>query len=72
MCIRDRYYIYNPDRTGGALLEALVERARAGVKVRLLVDAMGSKLANRRYFAPLLDAGGELAWFCLLYTSRCV
>ncbi|HQX92807.1 MAG TPA: PLDc N-terminal domain-containing protein, partial [Thermomonas sp.] len=35
------YYIYNPDRTGGALLEALVERARAGVKVRLLVDAMG-------------------------------
>ena len=57
------YYIYNPDRTGGALLDALVERARAGVKVRLLVDAMGSKLANRRYFAPLLDAGGELAWF---------
>jgi cardiolipin synthase len=57
------YYIYNPDRTGGALLEALVERARAGVKVRLLVDAMGSKLANRRYFARLLEAGGELAWF---------
>lgn len=57
------YYIFNPDRTGGALLEALVERARAGVKVRLLVDAMGSKLAKRRFFAPLLDAGGELAWF---------
>ena len=57
------YYIYNPDRTGGALLDALVERARAGVKVRLLVDAMGSKLAKQRFFAPLLEAGGELAWF---------
>ncbi len=57
------YYIYNPDRTGKALLEALVERARAGVTVRLLVDAMGSKLATRRFFAPLVEAGGELAWF---------
>lgn len=57
------YYIYNPDRTGSALLDALVERARAGVKVRLLVDAMGSKLAKQRFFAPLLEAGGELAWF---------
>lgn len=57
------YYIYNPDRTGKALLDALVERARAGVAVRLLVDAMGSKLATRRFFAPLTDAGGELAWF---------
>jgi cardiolipin synthase len=57
------YYIYNPDRTGGALLDALVLRARAGVKVRLLVDAMGSKLAKQRFFAPLIAVGGEVAWF---------
>ena len=57
------YYIYNPDRTGGALLEALVERARAGVRVRLLLDAVGSSRANAHFFAPLLAAGGELAWF---------
>ncbi len=57
------YYIYNPDRTGQALRDALVERARAGVKVRLLLDAMGSKHCSRRFFAPLLEAGGELAWF---------
>ena len=57
------YYIYCPDRTGTALRDALVERARAGVKVRLLMDAMGSKQAKQRFFAPLLDAGGELAWF---------
>lgn len=57
------YYIYEPDRSGTALRDALVERARAGVQVRLLLDAMGSKKASRRFFAPLLDAGGELAWF---------
>lgn len=56
------YYIYQPDRTGTALLEALVERARAGVQVRLLVDAIGSGGA-RRFFGPLLEAGGEVAWF---------
>ena len=57
------YYIYCPDRTGTALRDALVERARAGVKVRLLLDALGSKQARPRFFAPLIEAGGELAWF---------
>ena len=57
------YYIYCPDRTGTALRDALVERARAGVKVRLLLDAMGSKQVKPRFFAPLVEAGGELAWF---------
>ena len=57
------YYIYNPDHSGTALRDALVERARAGVKVRLLLDAMGAKKAPQRFFAPLVDAGGELAWF---------
>src|SRR5690606_15597637 len=57
------YYICQPDSTGNALLEALVERARAGVRVRLLLDAVGSAKATKRFFAPLLEAGGEFAWF---------
>lgn len=57
------YYIYNPDQAGTALRDALVERARAGVAVRLLLDAVGSTKASARFFAPLTDAGGELAWF---------
>jgi len=56
------YYIYEPDRTGAALRDALVERARAGVQVRLLLDAIGSAGA-RRFFQPLLEAGGDVAWF---------
>ncbi len=57
------YYIYQPDRTGTALRDALIERARAGVNVRLLLDAVGSGKVNQRFLQPLLDAGGETAWF---------
>ncbi|TWH99484.1 cardiolipin synthase [Luteimonas cucumeris] len=57
------YYIYAADRTGTMLRDALIERARAGVKVRLLLDAVGSGNARRSFFAPLLEAGGELCWF---------
>lgn len=57
------YYIYMPDGIGTRLRDALAERARAGVKVRLLLDAVGSSKITRRFMAPLLEAGGELAWF---------
>ena len=57
------YYIYQPDRTGTRIRDALVERARAGVKVRLLLDAVGSSRVRRRFLQPLLDAGAEVAWF---------
>ena len=56
------YYIWHPDHSGTALRDALVERARAGVKVRLLVDALGGARCQR-FFAGLVEAGGELAWF---------
>jgi cardiolipin synthase A/B len=57
------YYIFDADRTGTALRDALIERAREGVAVRLLLDAVGSVACHPRFFAPLLAAGGELAWF---------
>ena len=57
------YYIFASDVTGTALRDALVERARAGVAVRLLLDAVGSSRSPNRFFAPLVAAGGEVAWF---------
>ncbi|MDX8401283.1 MAG: phospholipase D-like domain-containing protein [Mariprofundaceae bacterium] len=58
-------YIYRLDATGLDLLERLAARAREGVEVRLLVDAFGSLPAylNRRAFRPLIEAGGEVAFF---------
>jgi len=57
------YYIYLPDRTGTALRDALIERARAGVQVRLLLDAVGSGKTKRKFLRPLVEAGAEVAWF---------
>lgn len=57
------YYIYTPDHSGAALRDALVACAKRGVKVRLLLDAIGSGACNRGFLAPLVDAGGEVAWF---------
>ena len=57
------YYIYEPDHTGTRLRDALIERAKAGVKVRLLVDSLGSKRVGKKFIQPLLDAGGEFALF---------
>ena len=64
------YYIYAADRSGTALRDALVERARAGVAVRVLLDAVGSGKCPREFFAPLLEAGGELAWFHPMHFGR--
>jgi cardiolipin synthase len=57
------YYIFAPDRTGARVRDALVGRARAGVTVRLLVDASGSSQLKRGFLAPLLEAGGQVARF---------
>lgn len=57
------YYIFEPDRTGAMIRDALAERARAGVEVRLLVDAVGAYRLGDRFLAPLLEAGGEVARF---------
>lgn len=57
------YYIYQSDRSGTALRDALIERARAGVKVRLLMDAVGSSRTPTHFFSDLVEAGGEISWF---------
>lgn len=57
------YYIFEPDVVGTRWRDLLAERARAGVAVRLLVDALGSKNCKPRFWQPLIDAGGEVRQF---------
>src|SRR5579859_99189 len=52
-------YIIRDDEVGGAFRDALVERARAGVMVAVIVDWLGCLGQSRRAFwAPLRAAGG--------------
>lgn len=54
-------YILRADRVGEAFRDALVERARAGVAVRLLYDAVGSIGLADSFLEPLRGAGGRTA-----------
>ncbi|MDX3799165.1 phospholipase D-like domain-containing protein [Streptomyces sp. AK04-3B] len=42
---------------------ALAERARAGVRVRLLLDGFGSRLIEKDLLAEMEGAGVQVAWF---------
>lgn len=57
------YYIFEPDSIGTALRDLLIERAREGVTVRLLLDALGSKRIGQKFMAPMHDAGIRTALF---------
>jgi cardiolipin synthase len=56
-------YIFESDDTGREFIEAFKERARAGVEVRLLLDAFGSFRLKRAYRRELLEAGVRLKFF---------
>lgn len=57
------YYILNDDELGRNLIDLLTRKAKQGVKVRLLYDAVGSSGISSRFIRPLLAAGGEVVSF---------
>lgn len=57
------FYTFEPDATGRRFRDLLVARARAGVEVRLLLDAMGSSRTRTGFLRPLQEAGGQVAFF---------
>jgi cardiolipin synthase len=56
-------FILGKDATGKAIMEKLAHKARQGVNVRLLLDALGSVHIRRRFLAPLTAGGGKYAFF---------
>lgn len=64
------FYIWKDDDLGAALAGALTAAARRGIKVRLLLDALGAGGISARYFDALIAAGGELLWFNMLLGRR--
>jgi len=65
-------FILGRDATGRRIVELLAQRAREGVKVRLLLDALGCFLSSRGFVKPIRKAGGEVGRFMpvMPFTSR--
>ena len=56
-------YIFQKGEVTREFVEALTERARSGVKVRIVLDAVGSFATWESYFAELRAAGGRVCWY---------
>lgn len=61
--IRLETYIYADGQLGKKFLEALTAAAQRGVRVQVLVDAVGSWYLSNDFFKPLVSAGGEVQKF---------
>lgn len=56
-------YIYWDDDIGREFVDALSERARAGVKVQVLLDWVGSNKIDKNYLTTLEQAGAEVKMY---------
>jgi cardiolipin synthase len=61
--IRISTFILGDDATGHAITDALAERAKAGVKVHLLIDGLFAFRASRRRLSDLREAGAHVEVF---------
>jgi cardiolipin synthase len=58
-----QYFIFSADETGRAIRDLLARKAREGVEVRLLLDAVGCWRMPRSFLRPLRDAGARVEFF---------
>lgn len=56
-------YIFSRGEIATRYLDALTERARAGVNVKLIIDYVGSFTTWDSTFAELRKAGGQVCWY---------
>jgi cardiolipin synthase len=64
------FFIFRSDEAGLRLLDLLTRKAKEGVRVRLLYDAMGSVHLRQKALAPLRAAGGKVVTFLPLNPLR--
>ncbi|MBT2134996.1 phosphatidylserine/phosphatidylglycerophosphate/cardiolipin synthase family protein [Croceibacterium sp. LX-88] len=63
------FYIFATDKAGVLVRDALTEAARRGVDVHVILDGFGAD-ADRRFFAPMIEAGGTFNCFIAKFTRR--
>ncbi|HJQ23015.1 MAG TPA: phospholipase D-like domain-containing protein [Blastocatellia bacterium] len=56
-------YIFQKGEIARRFVTALAERARQGVRVNVVLDAIGSFATWQSFYQDLLDAGGRVCWY---------
>jgi cardiolipin synthase len=57
--IHIEYYIFEDDEIGTALAEAMIAKAKEGIKVRFIYDDFGSKTIRKKLVPKLIENGVE-------------
>src|SRR5690625_4598879 len=57
------YYIIRDDALGKEISDILIQKAKAGVEVRVLYDDLGSRRLSRRYIRRLKKSGAQVEGF---------
>lgn len=61
--IHMEYYVYENDQIGNRIKDKLIEKARQGLEVRLIIDAIGSWGLSKRFLKELRQNGVEVGVF---------
>ena len=61
--IHVEYYIFKKDIIGKRIIDELTKKAKEGLEVRLLVDAMGSRSLTKKTLKHYIEAGGKFSLF---------
>lgn len=62
-CVLIQTYRVGYDEVGVRLKEALLRKAKAGLEVKLLIDAWGGAAVSRDFFSDLIQQGAEVRFF---------
>lgn len=63
-------FVFWPGETANEFAAAFAEKAREGVRVRVLLDAYGSGSLDPACLAVMEDAGVQVAWFRTMFRFR--
>jgi cardiolipin synthase len=63
-------YIFNDDETGNQIAAALMDAAKRGVKVYMVIDGYASRNLSAEYISNLKNTGINFRWFNPIFRSR--
>ena len=63
------YFIFRADNIGREIIDALADKAKQGVDVRLVYDDMGNLAINNKHFKKIKKAGGFVYRYSPVVTS---
>jgi cardiolipin synthase len=65
-------YILAEDNTGKKITEALLNAAKRGIKITLLIDGYGSKELSSKFIRSIIDAGIRFRFFGSFFSSESI